>query len=148
MSSSIKVVLLSENLYTVKQHPCPSEKYHLQIRDTVFQIRAKVTFVVSLNEDLDLPLDFHLLLYLPVSPLSWGIIFLQDYCIKKTCLKRWRQPSDSAQSNRKHSEFEVSQRNLSCAPRRITYHWGKFPCSCQVAQLSFITHSGPSLQSG
>lgn len=88
MSSSIKVVPLSENLYTVKQHPRPSEKYHLQIRDMVFQIRAKVTFMVSLNEDLDLSLDFHLLLYLPVSPLSWEIIFLQAYCIKKTCLKR------------------------------------------------------------
>lgn len=88
MSSSIKVVLLSENLYTVKRHPCPSEKYHLQIRDTVFQFRAKVTFMASLNEDLNLPLDFHLLLYLPLSPLSRGIISLQDYCIKKTCLKR------------------------------------------------------------
>lgn len=72
MSSSIKVVLLSENLYTVKQYPCPSEQYHLLIREMVFQIRAKVTFMVSLNEDLDLPLDFHLLVYLPVSPLSWG----------------------------------------------------------------------------
>lgn len=84
MSSSLKVVMLSETLYAVKQHPHPSQKYHLHIRGLVFQIRPKVTFTVSLNEDLDLPLDFHLLLYVPVSPLSCGIIFfLQDYRIKK-----------------------------------------------------------------
>lgn len=38
MSSSLKVVMLSETLYAVKQHPHPSQKYHLHIRGLVFQI--------------------------------------------------------------------------------------------------------------